>query len=339
MRNILLYVIFLLIITSCSDSAADDKYDIIEFDICDSIYVKLNDVPGIVLDKQVVIGTIKDVKIIDSILFIHSSTGLHSFDLSGNLRTSYSRKGRGSEEYSMLWTYNLMDDVVQLYDMNRKMILEYDFDGNFIQSITLPGLASDNPFQVFVSLGEGYLGKRVYGGYEVPELALYDKEFRYIRDLSVDLFLRSGLMLHNPFTLNYRNNILFCRYFSNEVYEISPTGIDLRYKIDFGKHSFREESNLIDEYEIIERINSSRKKYAVNFSEFQEDERFLSFCYIYDASKRIAIFDRKENLSYSFTFFSDDEITEYILRYENNIYIITQNDVGETKLYYNTMII
>lgn len=327
-------ILMMLALSSCRMATVDDACDILEFSVQDCIYIDLKDVQEVELDELVVIGTIKDAHIIDSNFFIHSSTGLHRFDVhTGNLKASYSRKGPGPEEYVSLWSYNLTEKYVQLYDMNRKRILEYDYDGNFYQSKELPSTYSDKPFQSFVGLGNHYLGKRVYGGLDEPELALYDNEFRYIRDVLPDLTLRSGLMLHPPFTLNHEGKVLYCRYFSNCVYEIGLADPVLKYYIDFGNDSFNAEIDLKDEYEIIDRINDSRKKYAVNFSNFQEDVRFISFSYIYDASKRLAVYDKYKGSSYSLLFVSEDEVTDHMIRSDHDIYVLTQSGEGATRLF------
>lgn len=333
MKYLYLYISVSFAVCSCIGTGVNSNEDVLEFDIRDSVHVSLDDLHEVVLDDSVMIGMIKDVQIVDSMLFVHSSEGLHRFDLSGNLMASFSRRGMGPKEYSSLWSYNLLSDVVQLYDMNRKTILEFDFDGNYLRSVNLSALSSDKPFQAFVCLGDGYLGKRIYGGGDEPELAYYDKDFNYLADASLALTLRSGLMLHHPFTLNHKGNVLYCRYFSNDVYEISPYDAALRCRIDFGKNSFKRGDNLKDEYEIIDEINNSSKRYAVNFSKFQEDEQYMSFCYIFNATQRIAIYDIQEELTFSISFVSDEEITEYILRCGKNIYVLTQNPDKETKLY------
>ncbi len=328
-------ILFLLaVICSCNRSDSDKNVITVDFDVDNYQAVNLDEMRGIILDG-VTVGRVKDMLLVDSSLFIHSSSGLHRFSLeTGDLEVTYSRRGSGPEEYVSLWCCNVNDSVVQLYDMNRKRLLEYEEDGSFIRNIELPSSYSDNPFQAFVRVGERYLGKRVYGGdSSIPELAYYDENFRYLEDVLQKLNLRSGLMLHPPFTMNSEGNALYCRYFDNAVYEITQDESAIKYRIDFGQHSFENGDDFKDEYDIIDHVNSVKRKYAVNFSAFQEDERFLTFCYLYDASKRLAVYDKDEDMTFSMFFDSESETVDQICRSGNTLYILTQCDDASAKLY------
>lgn len=328
-------ILFLLaVIYSCNRTDSEINVLTLGFDVDNYHTVNIDEMHGIILDG-VTVGMVKDMRLVDSSLIIHSSSGLHRFSLeTGNLEVTYSRKGSGPEEYVSLWCCNVNDSVVQLYDMNRKRLLEYDEDGSFIRSIELPSSYNDNPFQAFVRVGGRYLGKRVYGGdSSIPELAYYDENFLYLEDIQLKLNLRSGLMLHPPFTKNSEGSALYCRYFDNAVYEITQYESALKYRIDFGQHSFDNGDDFKDEYDIIDYVNSAKQKYAVNFSAFQEDERFLTFCYHYDASKRLAVYDRVESKTFSMLFASESEVVDQICRGGNTLYILTQCDDASAKFY------
>lgn len=331
------YLLFCFIFAFCSCARPLHNTTVITlpFDVDNYKTLNLNKYPCICLDNKAEIGMVKSMKIVDSNLFIHSSAGLHLFSLNtGDLKTRYSRKGHGPEEYITLWSYNIADTVVQLYDINRKHILEYSVIGKFIRTIDIQTFVSEKPFQDFIEIGDNYLGKRVFSGdSDIPELALYDKNFRYQEDVLPELKLRSGLMLHKPFSLNSEGKALYCRYFDNVIYEIGMDSAKPIYFIDFNRNSFNSEGKFKDEYDIIEHINSSRTKYAVNFSDIQEDKNYLSFNYLYNSSKRMAMYNKNEGVTYSFAPISETESINQIYRLDNFLYILTQSDNGITKLY------
>lgn len=331
----LLFFYLALVLCGCANQNPNSTAVTLEFDVENYKVIDLNKCHSVCLDNEIAIGMVKSIQIVDSNLFVHSSAGLHLFNLNtGELKISYSRKGRGEDEYISLWSYSITDTIVQLYDMNRKRILEYSIAGKFIQAIDIPSTYSDNPFQAFIPIGDKYLGKRVYGGAsDIPELSLYDSNFRYLGDILPELKLRSGLMLHNPFALNSEGQVLYCRYFDNTIYEITKNTARPTYFIDFNRNSFNKDDEFKDEYDIIDYINTSRTNYAVNFSNIQEDECFLSFSYLYDSSKRIALYDKKDDMTYSVVPISEAEIIDQIYRIGKLIYLLTQSNEGSTKLY------
>lgn len=328
------FIAVIMLAVSCADNIQDPA-GVLRFDVGNCRKICLEDISGVTMDPAITIGMVKDIAIKDSSVYIHSSSGLHRFSVNtGELITSFSRKGSGPEEYLSIWSYSFTDNYVQLYDMNRKRIMEYTYDGCFVRTHLLTASSADKPFQSITRMGNAYVGKRVFGSEASPELALYDIGFKYVKDIMPEVTLRSGLMLHPPFSIDHTGCILYCRYFSNDIYEILPNEVNVRYHIDFGTNSFEGDSRFRDEYEIIDYLNSSKRKFAVNFSNIQDDDSFLSFCYLYDSSKRLALYDKKSKESVSYIFFSDCEVVDQIARDDNSVYILTQDTGGVTRLYH-----
>lgn len=64
-----------------------------------------------------------------------------------------------------------------------------------------------------------------------------EREFlaqRRVRN-SPEVTLRSGLMLHPPFSIDHTGCILYCRYFSNDIYEILPNEVTLSIILTLGQ--------------------------------------------------------------------------------------------------------
>lgn len=323
----LLFLSVSILLCGCVESSMPHR--VLSYNVNEAISIHIPGEEEILLDTTNHIGVLRDVTIINSDVYIHSSNKLHKYDLAtGKMQTSFSRQGRAEDEYITLWDYFVKGDTVNIYDMNSKRILMYDSLGNFLYKKDVPKSYSEHPFQAIIPIRDFYVGKRIYGGEPCTELAFYDSSFKYIGTILPHLKLNSGLKLHNPFAVNSDGNVLYSKYFDNKIYEIQQDTSYVKYEINFGENGFGQCSEYLDEYEIINHINSSKIKYATNFSNLYETDSIFSFRYIFNGNKYLAIYDKENNLNFSVCFFPKFGIVENIILNGDIIYVFIQNEIG-----------
>lgn len=236
-------------------------------------------------------------------ILVKSGNDLFLFDDKTNSVTAkFGRLGRAKDEYTFISDFGYDKDAgqVYLYDMNSKRINWYSPKGEFIDTVGVTSKSSRQPFSTIVKYGDNYIGKRVFGMPGVPELSLYDKDFNFVHAISPELILRSGIDLGKQFSCNDDGEVLYNRYFSNEILAVTPDSVGVRYIVDFGDYNVPDD-NFTDEYEIIDYVNSdSVNECATLISNICDKGNYLSFSFIKKPGRRcLCIYDKTAGKSRS----------------------------------------
>ncbi len=268
----------------------------------------------------------KDQYIIEcrnSVLAFDSKTGI--------LETTFSGQGRAKGEFITLWDVWLKGDTLCLYDMDSKKILRYDLNGNLLDIHAVAAKAEDAPFQALAELGKNYyIGKRIYSGMEHVELNLYDRNFKFVREIG-ELKIESGIWLGYPFFVYKPDEVLYYRYLYNEIYSIDEQqNVRVKYYVDFGENNVPLNPDLKDEYDRIDFVNNSTKKYATFVSNIYESEEYFCFRFVCDKGKCLGVYDKLKGNVFSFVFTSPVSIID-IYTTDNHAVIVSQ-DMEKTYL-------
>ena len=251
----------------------------------------------------------------------------------GVQKTTFSGQGRARDEFISLWDTWIEGETICMYDMNGKKILQYNLNGDLLKVISITSKAEDNPFQVLARLGEDYyVGKRVYSGMEDIELNLYDKNFEFVKKIG-DLKIESGIYLGYPFFVYSPNEVLYYRYLYNDIYAIDDKqNVMVKYYVDFGENNVPLDPNLKNEYDRIDFVNNSKKKYATLVSNIYESGKYFCFSFIFDGKKCLGIYDKSsgEAASFVFTPSSPASIVDVYI-FDDKALLITQ-DMDKTCL-------
>ena len=86
-------------------------------------------------------------------------------------------------------------------------------------------------------------------------------------------------MLTYPFGRDNNGDILYTRYFKNEIYTVSSNEMRIKYSIDFGPRTLKQLEDVTDEYEALQLFNLSNHK-ASFLSNVYEDEKSVAFFFI-----------------------------------------------------------
>lgn len=276
------------------------------------------------------IGHIDEAVISDTLALIKTSENLMGFDIrTGAMVAKYSHRGRASEEYLTVWSVGLDSGRVFLYDINSKKIMYFTASGDLIKQVKVPETSGDAPFQDFIRLDDDrYIGKRVYGAGEVPELSVYDSEFRYLHDAG-SMILRSGAHFDNPFFRNGRGEVFYYRYLLNDIYLVDGQTVRPIYRIDFGRSNIPRSKDFRDEMQIIEFVNERPGRYATFVSNIYDSPACFCFVYLMDGERRYAVYDKNSDRVLSYSFRNADFVLSKVVTYNDKAHLFWQ-DMGGT---------
>lgn len=279
------------------------------------------------------IGRIDQVDVYDSLVLIKASGSLFGFNTeTGNRIAKYSNKGRAANEYLTVWSAGIDSGRVYLYDINSKKIMYFSVSGELLYQTKVPETSMSAPFQEFVRLDENrYIGKRVFGAGEIPELALYDKNFRYLKDLGT-MTLRSGAHFSNPFYRNENGSVFYYRYMLNDIYRVDDNTVTEIYRVDFGRRNIPLTKDFKDEMQIIEYVNRSPERYATFVNNIYDSQAYFSFVYFMQGERLYAVYDKSADKVFSHSFRNGDSVLSQICTYKDNVYLFWQDMNGTTEM-------
>lgn len=267
-------------------------------------------------------------------ILLRTNMGVFLYDCSSNkLVTSFSRKGKASYEYTYVSDFGMVDNLVYIYDINTKKILWFDKTGKYLKTDFMSDRAGDKPFSSFARCGNGYIGKRIYSMTDAPQLAFYDNEFRFLKDIEGVSPLTSGIDLYKQFSRGSEGEILYTYYFDRKIMAVSPQGAKDKYIVDFGKYNVPDIDRFKDEYDIIDYVNSAEKKMATYVSRINENECFLSFFFILHKGKScLGVYDFNTGKTASYIFHKDESETVTIVPGNNCAYVFYENEDGNVNV-------
>ena len=333
-RNCIVIFLFSILVASCSKEKS--SVTTVKVDLLSSreINLQLPYVKTIPI-KLENIGFIHQLAVKDSIALFKTDKVLSVNINTGEKFAEYSRKGRANDEYLSAWNVGFEDDMVYIYDMNAKKVMYFTFNGELKYNKTTPLNTQGKPFQQIISYKDNqYIGQRVFGTGDIPELALYDSTFTYMADVS-EFILRSSNSFGSRFCRNHKGEVLFNRAFLNDIYEVTDRGATIRYIIDFGEYAVPDLNGFADEMEIIQFINKGQNKgLATMISDIYDSENYLCFSFLLRANglkaeKALCIYNKKNGEAESYSFESGDRTIQQIIIDNDIVYVFQDNEEGD----------
>ncbi len=318
---------------SCSTHSDDclvldvDTDNVMITDLSDKAYASVKFI------SDYAIGQIDRVAIYDTLALIKASGSLYGFNTeTGGKIAKYSNKGRAANEYLTVWGAGIDSGRVYLYDINSKKIMYFSVSGELLHQTKVPETSMDAPFQEFIRLDRNsYVGKRVFGAGEIPELALYDENFRHLKDIGT-MTLRSGAHFSNPFYRNEDGLVFYYRYMLNDIYLVDDNAVIEIYRIDFGRRNIPSTKDFKDEMQIIEYVNRSPNRYATFVSNIYDSHAYFSFVYFMRGERFYAVYDKSADKVSSHSFQKGDSVLSQICTYNDKVYLFWQDMSGTTEM-------
>lgn len=339
MGKYLIGFVILCCIISCKRFEKSDAKTIIHIDLekMHKIDIRESYMKQICLTdngKPALVDEVKKILFVEDQYIIQCRNNVLAFDAqTGIKKMSFSAQGRALAEFIHLWDTWMEYQVICIYDMNGKKVLRYNLNGNFLEAISVSDKASSHPFQVLAKANDDYyVGKRVYSGSETAELALYDKNFEFVKEIG-DLKIESGIYLGYPFFVYTPSEILYYRYLYNDIYAIDDKqNVTVKYYVDFGENNVPLNPNLKDEYDRIDFVNNSKKNYATLVSNIYESDKYFCFRFAFDGEKCLGVYDKSSDQTASFVFVSSSESPRAdVYVFDDKALLVTQ-DMDKTCL-------
>lgn len=331
----ILFFVLAIVTTSCG-RAIQTKDAMISVEIDNCKVIDCDEFPRICFSEEFIFSMYDDIQFDDgAVLYLRTGNNLFAIDAqNGHVITRFSNIGNGPEEYIQLWDFCLVSDGVLLYDIDKKCILKYSKDGRFISSASLGRDANSSPFQYIFPLNDSlFIGKRIYGMPDVPELSIYSSNFEFVKPIG-EFILKSGIRLWRELYTGSDQDILYTRYFSNKITGIKNDSVFCKYSIDFGKYSF-DDTLYKDEYECIEQLNKHESRYASLVSNLYEDRQTFVFQFVKQGSKYLTIFKKTANKSMTYKFTSKiDDIEQVIYMGDGNAFVFFSNEKNNGGYYH-----
>ncbi len=332
--KVFLILLTLAIISSCSTN--DDTFKIINVNNAyQNKTIALSDMDSIILketDNNSTIGLIHKVQCIDNSFIISSSGKLLKFSKDGNFITQIGKKGRANNEYIGINDFWIKDSTIFIYDINGYKILSYDIDANLKKAYSIEKTTKNGyiPAQIFLPLGNGYIGRCIYREPDrVPDIAYYDTDFSYAGRIGTKQ-RTNGLRLGYPLILSEdSNSALYWNQLGRDIYRITPDKkITKAYEINFNDRNYPPLSEDNDEYDILEKLQDSnwRERHSGFISYVCEKFHHFYFLYFDGFILNIGVLDNK---SENYTNYAISSKPLNFLSYtsdEKNIYLFIESD-------------
>ena len=276
--------------TSLNTISFDFERDLSEsadiLDLIDSIQVvKLETQKDYLISKISKISYDKDyIYILDDDL---SSGALFKYNHSGEFVQKISRAGKGPEEYIRLGDFLLVNDQLILLDAGRGKVIFFSKNGEFIKEFSVEetyaeklGKVDANHFAVF-NENDLDLSYNIHiidsDGNTVKKLM---KVPAYLKN-KIAALLSASLQKSTTY---FDGKLLYTDSFSNDIFQVGKDSVTVRYRFDFGEHSFDYGTFLEDnrQYGTLENGENlflvlNKKDVVHHLDNFNETSKYLYF--------------------------------------------------------------
>lgn len=243
--------------------------------------------------KDSYFSTISKVKMINNRILIFDKMGknaLIEFDSNGEFVTSYSKRGKGVNEYIRLWDFDVDSNYVYLYDRSSRKMLYYDNCGKFVKIIRTEfrgdGFISIEGKQFLFSMAKEEGDKElcvVDSTLKISECLLSYEQHEMDDKITDNLFYEAN------------NKITYNKPVSNHVFVLSKNGkINNCYYLDFNGQNVPDK--LMHSYErLIEK--DGKKKFIYMYDCPMIANNIIIANVFHQGNKATLLYDMKEKRS------------------------------------------
>ena len=234
-----------------------------------------------------------------------TSSGLLKYTLSGKFVQKIANKGKGPGEYIRLDDFLLVNEQFVLLDTVTGKIMFFSKAGDFINEFSINhasekfGQVDTNHFAIFKGNRPSTLSISHH------KILIIDNKGNTIKKLmKMPSYLRGkSLELYKP-TASFGKELLYIDAFSNDIFYVNKDSLTIKYRFDFGKHSFDnynyflQKNKHLSTGQLLTAIN--KKDVVNNLDNFNETEKYLSFYCLKKGKQFLLYYNKKEEKSYVF---------------------------------------
>lgn len=214
----MMLVAILVMATSCRQEESTSH--VVKIDVPDIELSAIDDfffVDTIPLETTVssLIGVVSRVQFVDDKMLVGDFVNgkLSVFSKEGRFISNIGKKGQGPEEYTNIHDFFVKNDTLNVYDFNRKKILQYSIDGTFfkqkdVEAFSFDRIVPANKDNGYVALGT-FSNKK-----ENPKFGWLDNDFQLIKASTEQR--QNGVSLPNMFFAD-KDRIIYWEMMNNVI--------------------------------------------------------------------------------------------------------------------------
>lgn len=285
------------------------------------------------------LGEIDKVVMSDSCIFVmenENQKGIYVFDHTGKFLCRIGSHGEGPEEFVDLSDFSLdeKERLVYLYDLTRKKVLVFSYEGDFIKDIYMNYYADNFEYQN--GLFYLYRENPVYGD---PLCSLVIKNDKGETVNAYYPLIEKSKYGHNCIFRKLDNEILFAEDMRDSIFTIKGDKLIPKYFIDYKDKSMSK----VDRESI---RNGKRKHYSV----VQETKKMAGIRDIFEINDKVfinnvyiltpkfTVYDKKTQEVKTFTSLINDlsfiNLRDPIAQYKDYLITIATQDILQTSIDY-----
>lgn len=181
---------------------------------------------------------VSHLAIADNKFFVISAGLAKMFDASdGSYLGSFARMGQGPGEYTRVTTMWSTDSTVNLLNADKSEILQYSFDGKFLNSKS-KDKNDDQPTEINYIMPNpdgGYFVIGCYVGRPSPLYYLFDDEIKMVKIIPGRELVDGGYTSDRMTYDTKRKRALGWEMYKDTLFEVTENGVLPIYAFDFGK--------------------------------------------------------------------------------------------------------
>jgi hypothetical protein len=301
MKNILLFILSLLLV-ACTKGKNDSLNSaglcpVISIAPEKAMDVDFNDIvenPFFIqleTNSSCLLKWIHKVQICRDRIYIYNSDNagkVFCFDMEGKYLFTVGARGEGPKEYGYL-TDMYVDEpnnCIWLGDDRRK-ILKYDLDGNFIEThTTLFSIKNLIPIEKdIMAISLGYFADR---DYSYINYSIKDKEIIYCKEATNKV----DRMISSQTFSSYNGKIIYASGFNDMIFEVKKSGLSPKYMIDFNNHKVPAELLKDNNKDLIANFLNPRNRYAGLIRSPIETKDHITFNYDFSGNGLFACYSK-----------------------------------------------
>jgi hypothetical protein len=350
MKKLIVLLITFTLFTSCnkSDESTDKKKSITEIDMsigqnekkfCE-VVEELNLVK-LETNEHSMIGSINQIEVFDNKIFVHDlkTQSILIFEYSsGNYINKIESIGNGPGEYFNISSFSIEKDksLVALLDINLRTIFKYNFEGDFINSKSIP----------FYAHSLSYMNANnnvIFSNFSISEdpdndyqAIITDKNFEIVNKfLKIEKFSSMQIKQGNQISV-LDNQTMFLPKNSVHFYSVNSEEIKQKYLFNF-KENWNEDIFYKEVGSPRELVQDLNKKEIIRALGVTESDDFMVFSFWFLTDHYLAVYNKETNkLNYiskdkngfENRFFIKGYFQDYFIsyKYHDEIKVATEND-------------
>jgi hypothetical protein len=307
-----LFFVFLLcwnvVIIGCQTSERHQTLSTIEVDVSSNGELKLSEYfenfRMLKLPTDSIMGEIQKIQYENNQIFITDGQTMFIFSDEGHLLSCFNKKGQGPGEYTGITDFAVNGETISI--INGRRLLNYNHSGKYVSTVNLEfsvmsvSQTVDNTY--YLSCGNFLNDKNQHKVHKLRE----GQEIEHF--LPIDEYKSKYLFFFGLQNFcKYQDLVYFFDYFNDTIYISRNEGFEPIFLIDYKGKNIPASYFKRDFADIAVFMTEFHKtSYACGVLDFVLYDRFLMFASRFQQNRKLTVFDRKNEISKTFSTIKDN---------------------------------